>query len=400
MAMIVVKRLEAMAAEQGKTIICTIHQPSSEVFELFDRVVFLSQGRVAFHGATDEAIYFFSDCGHLIPDHTNPADFYIDTLAIWPGKFGKHRYNEALQQKIEIGRTPRKLVSHRGANYLQVLIGLFVRYIKDNMRNPSIMRAKFVQKIVMGFFLGSLYFRPINDQDGIANLKGALFYYLAEVTYATIFGIQTYLPSDFPLLTREYHDKIYPVSAYFIARVLSYMPIFSVDGMILVVVSYFMLDLPASAAQFFRILFTVVLVEWNVSSLGVCICSIAPNYAVAVSVTGPVLTVFSMTGGLFTNVGAMPSYIGWVQYLSWFRYGYESLVISNWDYPKYDNISCTIKKGKELAPFCMHNGTEVIESLSFSVHNMYFNWVVMLCFTLFIYCIGYCGLVFRAIRNR
>lgn len=41
---------------------------------------------------------------------------------------------------------------------------LFSRYIKDNMRNPSIMRAKFVQKLVMGLFLGSLYFRPINDQ--------------------------------------------------------------------------------------------------------------------------------------------------------------------------------------------------------------------------------------------
>ncbi|KAK6012577.1 hypothetical protein OSTOST_22252 [Ostertagia ostertagi] len=71
-------RLESLAGDRGKTIICTIKQPSSEVFRLFDKVVFLAQGRVAFHGAPDEAITFFAKCGFMLPDHTNPADHFTD----------------------------------------------------------------------------------------------------------------------------------------------------------------------------------------------------------------------------------------------------------------------------------------------------------------------------------
>lgn len=41
--------LKKMAAK-GKTIICTIHQPSSEVFELFDKIILMSEGRTAFLG--------------------------------------------------------------------------------------------------------------------------------------------------------------------------------------------------------------------------------------------------------------------------------------------------------------------------------------------------------------
>ncbi|MFH4982933.1 hypothetical protein AB6A40_009642 [Gnathostoma spinigerum] len=74
-----------MASVNGKTIICTIHQPSSEVFEMFDRVLFLANGKIAFLGSPAEAVGFFSECGYMIPAHTNPADFYIQTLATIPG---------------------------------------------------------------------------------------------------------------------------------------------------------------------------------------------------------------------------------------------------------------------------------------------------------------------------
>ncbi|ETN68592.1 hypothetical protein NECAME_05556 [Necator americanus] len=92
------------------------------------------------------------------------------------------------------------------------------QHIKDNIRNKSVMRAKFVQKIFMALFLGSLYFQTQADQDGVTNLKGILFFFCSELTYPTIYGIQTYMPGEFPLVVREYHDGCYPVLAYYIAK--------------------------------------------------------------------------------------------------------------------------------------------------------------------------------------
>ena len=44
---------------RGKTVVCTIHQPSSHVFALFDRLVLLAEGRVAYQGSASGALAFF-----------------------------------------------------------------------------------------------------------------------------------------------------------------------------------------------------------------------------------------------------------------------------------------------------------------------------------------------------
>lgn len=51
---------------------------------------------------------------------------------------------------------------------------------------------------------------------GISNLNGALFYLVCELTYSTLFGILTFLPADYPLVVREYHDGIYSVFRYIV----------------------------------------------------------------------------------------------------------------------------------------------------------------------------------------
>jgi ABC-type multidrug transport system ATPase subunit len=59
LALTVVESMKNIA-QQGKTIICTIHQPSSEIFEMFDRLCLLAEGRLAYIGDLNKAYDFFA----------------------------------------------------------------------------------------------------------------------------------------------------------------------------------------------------------------------------------------------------------------------------------------------------------------------------------------------------
>jgi ABC-type multidrug transport system ATPase subunit len=70
-------------ANEGRTIIATIHQPSASTFECFDRLILLSAGRLVFSGSRTQAEQFFAEAGRAVPNRWNPADWYVtvvDTL--------------------------------------------------------------------------------------------------------------------------------------------------------------------------------------------------------------------------------------------------------------------------------------------------------------------------------
>lgn len=47
-------------AKLGTTIMCTIHQPSSQLFAMFHQVLLLTEGRIAFTGTPIQALEFFA----------------------------------------------------------------------------------------------------------------------------------------------------------------------------------------------------------------------------------------------------------------------------------------------------------------------------------------------------
>ena len=62
-------------ASAGSSVLFTIHQPSSELFESFDSLILLNRGRVMYQGFVSEVSSYFSSHGYPCPDKFNPADW-------------------------------------------------------------------------------------------------------------------------------------------------------------------------------------------------------------------------------------------------------------------------------------------------------------------------------------
>lgn len=64
-------------ARAGNTVLVTIHQPSSNLFALFDHVVLLHKGRVMHQGRVEDIGRDFESMGYPLPPNYNPADWII-----------------------------------------------------------------------------------------------------------------------------------------------------------------------------------------------------------------------------------------------------------------------------------------------------------------------------------
>lgn len=71
-------------ANAGSSVLFTIHQPSSEIFNSFDRLIFLNKGRVFYQGSVADVPSYFGDRGRPSPPNFNPADWIMSVAQSVP----------------------------------------------------------------------------------------------------------------------------------------------------------------------------------------------------------------------------------------------------------------------------------------------------------------------------
>lgn len=90
-------------AESGRTIICTIHQPSALLFEKVDHIYAIAEGQCIYNGSSKNLVPFLSELDLVCPETFNPADFLLE--------ISTHDYG------YQIGRLNAKILDGSNRNY-------------------------------------------------------------------------------------------------------------------------------------------------------------------------------------------------------------------------------------------------------------------------------------------
>ncbi|CAH3037565.1 unnamed protein product [Porites evermanni] len=366
-------------ADQGRTIICTIHQPSSEVYAMFHSILMLAEGRIAFMGSTENAIHYFKCLGYTCPDNFNPADFFVRTLAIKPGDEENCRKRvkticDAYTQESAANETKRakKVLqdSFSGNDYavrrspykvswFQQFRSVLWRSWLTNNRDSTVFKMRFLQSIFAGLMTGLFFFKSCGGQDGIYNVFGVMFYLITSTSYIQIYSVVFTFPEERRVFLRDNHSGMYRTDIYFLCKTFAQVPQFVFGPLLMIAIGYWMAGLRADPLRFLFAYGILVLVSMASVSYTYVISAFAPTSSASIAIIEPMVLPFLLLGGFFKDNTTLPWWLKVVQFFSWWNYGFEAMAINQWD--NYGNITCSFK-GKASHLPCIGNGEEAIES--------------------------------------
>ncbi|XP_054160065.1 protein white-like [Oppia nitens] len=400
MALNVVEVLHDMA-QSGRTVICTIHQPSSEVFAIFSHLLLMADGRVAYLGEADRALDFFSGLALNCPANYNPSDFYIKQLAVLPNseqqskqkihsicdQFANSTYaSEALpKQTVDTNGDDfdRLTKQERGSvyktNWFVQFWVLLCRSTLSTMREPMLTKIRIIQTIVISIVFGLIYWQLEVNQTGIMNINGALFLLVTNMNFSSVFGVVNTFCAELPIYHRDHSNGMYRVSAYFLSKTIAEFPTFILIPVLFVAIFYYMANLNNNFEQFCWCALICVMVANSACGFGYFVSCLSKNINMALAIS-PVLNLpFMLFGGFFLNNDTIPVWLNWIKYLSWFYYGNEALIVNQWQH--IDKIDCPHSNTNKTlisstvayslqdntgTPPCVPNGRAVIRSLNFN----------------------------------
>nr|XP_034308874.1 protein white-like [Crassostrea gigas]XP_034308875.1 protein white-like [Crassostrea gigas] len=382
-----------MLVHKGHTVLCTIHQPSSEVFALFDEIYLLAEGNCVFTGYTMYALDFFKSQGYPCPINYNPADHFILTLAMIPGQEQACRKkikrlcwefeNKQMKEKYENGSctsssllNQQELLPRYQAPCLKQFRYLIWRSWITNLRNPNLFIIKLIQAVLFAVILGLFYLKTDNNytQDDVMNINGCIFFAIVSLSLDSIFPILNVFPSEVPIFVREYGSKLYRVDIYYLSKIIVEIPIHVINPAIFMSILYWMSGLVYDNVEFWTAIGIAVLVANAAAGFGYVISAGAPSITAALALAPLLLMPLMMNGGFFLNNRTVPVYFLWLKYSSWFMYSNELMILNQW--ANVDQIGCN---GNST---CLSNGNLVIESLGYRKDNVPLDWICLASLTI------------------
>lgn len=349
-----VRALKNLCVHFGMTIVCVIHQPRLSVFNMFDQLILLSEGRCVFQGAAREAEAYFGELGFPVPANVNPADWLLDCVT--PGARGadpelfvreyaqrqRPAHEAAVAALLEqspgpsdaeilrqpfITRGSKRFIMPTAAQARHVVQRALVLLSRDLDTVATVLLSQLATGLLLGLVYQGVFARP-RTPDNLQQQLSFVFILLIAAGFAA----NSYVPvlvQDKAVFLNERAEGLYGTLAYMTARTLQNVLLALIGVTALLIVAFFCAAVPA--ANFGYVWLMVMSVYLAVDALvSLCAC-LSANAVQANSSAGLVITFMGIFNGFTANLATSPAWISWFSYLSPFFYGFWGFTAQVYD---------------------------------------------------------------------
>ncbi|KAG5226652.1 ABC transporter family member [Salix suchowensis] len=337
----VMKRMIDLARQDRMTIIASIHQPSSQVFQLFHNLCLLSSGRTVYFGRSDRAYKFFESNGFPCPSHQNPSDHYLHTINTdfdedMDRVFHANKTTEEaisfLVRSYKSSHTCQQIQRHlkKGsqANFISQCLILTRRSFVNMYRDLGYYWLRLAIYIALCSGLGSVFYDIGSGYSSIqARIIGSLLMFTASfLTIMAIGGFPSFV-EDMKVFQRERLNGHYRPAAFVVSNTISSAPFLLAISLIPGAITYSLVGLQQGCAHFIFFATTLLACMMLVETLMLIVASIMPNFLMGLITGAGIQGLMILSGGFFRLPHDLPL-VFWrypLYYIAFHRYAYQGL---------------------------------------------------------------------------
>ncbi|GJN24125.1 hypothetical protein PR202_gb11847 [Eleusine coracana subsp. coracana] len=326
----VVGRIARLARREGMTVVAAVHQPSSEVFQLFAGLCLLAYGRTVFFGPATDTNQFFALSGFPCPSLMNPSDHFLRTINkdfdndIEEGLGGeKTTTAQAIDALVNsykssphLEKVVREIARIRetgGAvvkmewqpSFLTQSLVLTKRSFVNMYRDLGYYWLRFTIYIALCLCVGTIFY-DVGHTFGSIQARGSMLNFVAAfLTFMAIGGFPSFV-EDMKIFGRERLNGHYGVLSFTIANTVSAAPYLALISVVPGAMAYYLVGLQSSFghfAYFALVLFTAMIV---VEGLMMIVASAVPDFLMGIITGAGIQGVMMLNGGFFRLPNDLP----------------------------------------------------------------------------------------------